>query len=157
MQAQEVIAQAAGCQTYAQVDAFLGSLARAISSHPSYRHLDNRNKYGALETPGMPFMSMEFVRRLSLYHLVAISPQIRDGELTIRVEVFIARDGLGLDSRDYDWVEELCDAFTLSPEDDLTVSLTTARNKAVELHTELMERAGVPHDLAKEVAKKTWE
>jgi hypothetical protein len=156
MKAKSLLAQAARCKTNADAAKLLETLQRVFGNAKQIAHLPIRNEDYSMEGD-KPFVRFEMHREISDHYVSEIRPEIRDGELVVCVVTNHMKDGHGLSSQNWHVVDGF-DEEVITADPDQTVAQLAKRASefAIADHRRLIERVGVPHDLAVVTAEKSW-
>lgn len=103
------------------------------------------------------FMEFELNHLISQDYVISIRPVLRRGDLTVLVRTVQMRDRLGMDSHSWAGVPDLDEEIEPRAFWTLPVLLEQAVNEVKRQHSELMERAGVPRELATSIVESHWQ
>lgn len=156
MKAKSLLAKAALCKTDADAAKLLETMQRVFGNAKPLAHLPINNEESYMEADG-PFVRFELNREISDHFVTMIRPEIRDGELVVCVLTNQMKDGHGLSSQDWGVVDGL-DEEVIKADPDQTVAQLAKRatELAIADHRLLIERVGVPFEVARVTAEKSW-
>jgi hypothetical protein len=156
MNVQTLLDQAAACKTEEDASALLDAMREAFTESGPLSHLPVYNPDFTMEDTG-PYVQFELNREISDYYITSIKPEIRDGKFAIVVRTDHMRDGLGMQSQNYELVEGFDEAvLDGSPEQTLEDLATRAKELAIGDHRLLIEQVGVPEAAARQAALDSW-
>lgn len=156
MNVQTLLDQAARCATSSDAQDLCLAMQAAFTESGPLSHLPVYNPDFSMEDAG-PYVQFELNREITEYYITAIKPEIRDGKFAIVVRTSYMKDGLGMQSQNYDTVdgfdEEVIDG---QPEQTIEDLAQRAKELALADHRLLIERVGVPEAAAREAALASW-
>jgi hypothetical protein len=155
MKVKTLLAKAARCKTAADVDSFSHVMRDAFGRSGPLSHLPEANDEAYMEED-KPFVRFELNREISDHYITMIRPEVRNGELVVVVTTNHMLDGLGMQSQNWEVVEGMEEVIEAQPEWTVAALARLAADCAIADHRELLERLGVPHQVAKQAAKKSW-
>ena len=156
MNVQTLLDKAAQCKTDSDAQDLCVAMQAAFTESGPLSHLPVYNPDFNMEDAG-PYVQFELNRVISEYYITAIKPEIRDGKFAIVVRTSFMKDGLGMQSQNYETVEGFDDEV-IDGEPDQTIEELAQRAKELALadHRLLIERVGVPESAAREAALVSW-
>jgi hypothetical protein len=159
MNVQTLLDQAANCKTdddahnlvLALTEAFTEGDGRPLSHLPVY------NQDWSMEDEG-PYVQFELNREITEHYITTIKPEIRGGKFAIVVRTNHMKDGLGMQSQNYELVNGFDEEVIEDVDGERTIDdlAQRAAELAIADHRMLIERVGVPEAIAKETAEKCW-
>jgi hypothetical protein len=157
MNVQTLLDQAAACKTDDDAHNLCFAMQEAFTESGPLSHLPVYNPDFNMEDTG-PYVQFELNREITEYYTTAIKPEIRDGKFAIVVRTYHMKDGLGMQSQNYDIAEGL-DEEVIDGSPDQTIEELAQRAKELALadHRLLIERVGVPESAARQAAQATWD
>lgn len=156
MNVQTLLDQAAACKTEDDAQNLLFAMQEAFTKSGPLSHLRVDNPDHNMEKEG-PYVQFELNREINEYYITAIKPEIRSGEFVIVVRTYHMKDGLGMQSRNYDIAEGLDEeVIDGSPEQTIEDLAQRAKELALADHRLLIERVGVPEAAARQAALDSW-
>ena len=156
MNVQTLLDQAAQCKTDSDAQDLCLAMQAAFTESGPLSHLPVYNPDSDIEDAG-PYVQFELNRQISEYYITAIKPEIRDAKFVIVVRTSFMKDGLGMQSQNYDIVPGF-DEEVVEGEPGQTIEELAQRAKELALmdHRMLIERVGVPEAAAREAALASW-
>lgn len=155
MKIKSLLAQAAKCQTQGDAQKLLDTLKRVFGNHKLLSHLGIYNDEAYMEEEN-PFVRFELNREISDEYVTMIRPEIRDGKLTVVVQMNRMNDKLGMQSQDWETIEGMEDDFETNENQTIDDLCKRVVNLAIANHRILIEAVGVPQAIAKVAAKASW-
>jgi len=155
MEIQALLNQAEKCKTDADSDALLATLKDLFGGFEQFANIPVANEEAYVEE-GKPFVRFELNRLYSEFYITMIRPEIRFGELSLSVVTNFMKDGLGMQSKNWEAVEGMDDVIVGRPGQTAADVAELALQCALANHQELLERLGVPTKAAKEAAVASW-
>jgi hypothetical protein len=156
MNVQTLLDQAARCENETDAHDLCLAMQAAFTDSGPLSHLPVYNPDCNMEDAG-PYVQFELNREITEYYITAIKPEIRDGKFAIVVRTSYIKDGLGMQSQNYEIVdgfdEEVIDG---QPEQAIEDLAQRAKELALADHRLLIERVGVPEAAAREAALASW-
>lgn len=156
MNVQTLLDQAAQCKTDSDAQDLGLAMQAAFTDNGPLSHLPVYNPDFNMEDAG-PYVQFELNRQISEYYVTAIKPEIRDGQFVIVVRTCFMKDGLGMQSQNYDTVdgfdEEVIEG---EPEQTIEELAQKAKELAIADHRLRIERVGVPESAARDAALASW-
>jgi hypothetical protein len=156
MNVQTLLDQAAQCKTDSDAQDLCQAMQAAFTESGPLSHLPVYNPDFNMEAAG-PYVQFELNREISEYYITAIKPEIRDGQFVIVVRTSFIKDGLGMQSQNYDTVEGFDEeVIEGEPEQNIEELAQKAKELALADHRLLIERVGVPESAARDAALASW-
>lgn len=156
MKVKSLLAKAASCKTDTDVEKLLDTLIRVFGNAKPLAHLPIHNQESFLEN-GSPFVYFELNQEINDHYITTIRPEIRDNKLVVVVVTNHMKDGLGMNSKSW-VVASGIDEEVIEADFNDTVAMLAQRAKelAVHNHQKLIIGVGVPAEIAKLAAQKSW-
>ena len=156
MNVQTLLDQAAQCKTDSDAQDLCLAMQEAFTESGPLSHLPVYNADFDMEDAG-PYVQFELNRVISEHYITAIKPEIRDGKFAIVVRTSHMKDGLGMQSQNYEIVNGFDDeVIEGEPEQTIEELAQRAKELALKDHRLLIERVGVPEAAAQEAALASW-
>jgi len=156
MNVQTLLDQAAQCKTDSDAQDLCLAMQEAFTESGPLSHLPVYNPDFNMEDAG-PYVQFELNRVISEHYITAIKPEIRDGKFAIVVRTSHMKDGLGMQSQNYEIVNGFDDeVIDGEPEQTIEELAQRAKELALKDHRLLIERVGVPEAAAQEAALASW-
>lgn len=155
MKVKTLLAKAARCETTEDAVALSDSMQEAFEKTRALSHLPQANVEAYVEGDE-PFVRFELNREISEHYITMIRPEIRSGEMVVVVATNHMLDGLGMQSQNWEVVDGMEVVIEAQPEQTVSELAKLAADCAIADHRELIERLGVPTDVAKKAAQKSW-
>jgi|SRR5690606_34041790 len=156
MKVKTILAKAAKCSSDRDAHEFLSFFRELFTQSKPINEWETQNDDYMLEDSGL-FTNFELVRILSDYYAINITPEIRDGTLSIFVRLDNFLDGWGSASQSWEAVEGLPVTLVLAePDQTIAQVVKTVVHSAQENHSQLLQRLGVPATEAARIVKKIW-
>jgi len=156
METKTLLAKAKRCKTEGDAEKLLNTLERDFGKLRPVTHLDQANSEAYLEAEGKPFVRFEMNRVISDDYITMIRPEIRDEELVVTVATNRMLDGRGMMSKSWETVEGMDDLVESYPGRTVRDMVERAVQLAISHHRLLIERVGVPQQVAETAAKECW-
>lgn len=156
MNVQTLLDQAAQCKTDSDAQDLCLAMQEAFTESGPLSNLPVYNPDFNMEDDG-PYVQFELNRVISDHYITAVKPEIRSGKFAIVVRTSFMKDGLGMQSQDFDIAdgldEEVLDG---EPEQNIEELAERAKELALGHHRQLIERVGVPEAAARDAALASW-
>lgn len=152
----QLLALASKAKEDDQLSEVMDALRDGFDSSKHLGHLQWQNPEAYLEAPQKPHISFELVKAFSGRYVVAIKPEIRNGGMTVTVEVSECGDGLGLATQYSKRLEDYTDFIEAIDSDKLDALAQKAKVLALALHQQLVEEVGIEPAAAARIVKKAW-
>jgi hypothetical protein len=155
MKVKTLLAKAARCKTETDAEALNTVMRQEFENTRALSHLWQANDEAYMEED-KPFVRFELNRQISEHYITMIRPEIRNGEMVVVVVTNHMRDGLGMQSQNWEVVDDMEVVIEAQPEQTVAALARLAADCAIADHRELIERLGVPKQVAKQAALKSW-
>lgn len=156
MNVQTLLDQAAQCKTDSDAQDLCLAMQEAFTTDGPLAHLPVYNPDFNMEADG-PYVQFELNREISQHYITAVKPEIRGGQFAIVVRTSYMKDGLGMQSSNYELADGLDEEVVEGqPEQTLEELAQRAKEFALEHHRQLIERVGVPEGAARDAALASW-
>lgn len=153
MKVKTLLKQAARCRSDEDCKALYRSMQGEFAEKGPLKNLLQANDEAYMEGDA-PNVRLELNKVISEEYIVAIRPEIRDGNLVVEVLLNRMLDKLGMGSQHWEIADEdLIEADSDRSVDDLC---ERAKELAIMMHQRLIEAVGVPSSMAVDVARKCF-
>lgn len=159
MKIKSLLALAANCTTDTDAEALLDTIREVVGKTRALGHLLEANPDFSMEglpNDGSPFVRYELNHVLSDQFIIMIQPEIRDGKMGITVLTNHMRDGMGMQSQDWEIFKELEEHIEADSEMTVAQLAQAAKDEAIRQHAVLLESVGVATKAALRAAKASW-
>lgn len=159
MKVKTLLALAATCTTDTAAEALLDTIREVFGKTRALGHLPEANPDFSMEglpNDCSPFVRYELNHVLSNQFIIMIQPEIRDGKMGITVLTNHMRDGMGMQSRDWEIFKELEEHIEADSEMTVAQLAQAAKDEAIRQHAVLLESVGVATKAALRAAKASW-
>lgn len=155
MQVSDFLSKAAKCRTISAVQDLVTELQDEMGKDPYIKGLTINNEEVEIDENGCASFNFEINHEISCDYVTGIRVVLLDGDLTVGIETWQMKDRHGLNSASWRAVDDLDTEIVVRPNREISVLAKMAAKTAVEQHAELIERAGVPREMAKAIAEAT--
>ena len=155
MKVKTLLALAATCVTEDDAQNLLYALKDAFSKTSALGHLPAANLDASMEGD-TPFVRYELNNVLSDQFILMIQPEIRDEKLCVAVCLNHMKDGLGMQSQDWELFLDLETCLDAEPDETIAALAKRVKEVALDHHAELLTSVGLKRAPAKRAAAQSW-
>lgn len=155
MKLSSIVDKASQCKTDASAAILAQTIESEFKKSDEFCNFEPINNESYIENGKYPHIHFSLSYVVSNDYIIDIRPEIRDHEFNIRVTTNKMNDGLGIESHDWEEVDET--ELKLSPDDTLQYAINFAKSVAIQHHKALIESVGLEPDDAEAVALKCWD
>jgi hypothetical protein len=156
MKIETLLRKAKKCVSDNDANGLLIILERVFGKSRKLSHLYQANSASYLDADGNPHIHFDMNRLLSNDYIIAIRPEIRNDSFSVIVETNLMLDGLGMMSKSWKTIEGMEACIESYPGCTVCNMINRAVEMAILHHRILIEKVGVPQDIAETTAIKCW-